>query len=159
MTLDFSNLKVFLGNHWKPKSPRYFILLLFKLYLKKGESKAHYPHIYLSSLFNLYLSTLISIWLSIYLYIFFSIIDNHFCMPRPLAPDPIRVQSCVCCFFWTNRNSMVVTSIFLSISLYNQKYESFNQHYQEIFTSTETIVNVWCFKLFLSSLKNRILKI
>jgi len=21
------------------------------------------------------------------------------CMPSPLAPDPIRVQSCVCCLF------------------------------------------------------------
>ena len=41
------------------------------------------------------------------------------CMPSPLAPDPIRVQSCVCFLFWTNRDSMVVTSIFLSISLYN----------------------------------------
>ena len=34
-------------------------------------------------------------------------------------PDPIRVQSCVCCLFRTNRNSMAVTSIFLSISLSN----------------------------------------
>jgi len=32
----------------------------------------------------------------------------------PLAPVPIRVQSCVCCLFWTNRNSMAVTFIFLS---------------------------------------------
>ena len=23
----------------------------------------------------------------------------HSCMPSPLAPDPIRVQSCVCCLF------------------------------------------------------------
>ena len=37
----------------------------------------------------------------------------------PLASDPIRVQPCVCCLFWTNRNSMAVTSIFLSISLSN----------------------------------------
>ena len=36
-------------------------------------------------------------------------------MPRPLVPDPIRVQSCVCCLFWTNKNSMAATSIFLSI--------------------------------------------
>ena len=34
------------------------------------------------------------------------------CMPISLAPDPIRVQSCVWCIFWTNRNCMVVTSIF-----------------------------------------------
>jgi len=43
----------------------------------------------------------------------------HSSMPDPLAPDPIRVQSCVCCIFWTNRNcmaSMAVSSIFLSIS-------------------------------------------
>ena len=45
-------------------------------------------------------------------------------MLSPLAPDLIRVQSCVCCLFWTNRNSMAVTSIFLSISLSNQSYES-----------------------------------
>ena len=43
----------------------------------------------------------------------------------PLATDPIRVQSCVCCLFWTNRNSLAVTSIFLSISLSNQNYEFF----------------------------------
>ena len=34
----------------------------------------------------------------------------------PLAPGPIRVQSCVWCLFWTNRNCMSVSSIFLSIS-------------------------------------------
>ena len=38
------------------------------------------------------------------------------CMPSPLAPDPIRVQPCVCCLFWTNRNSTAVTSIFLYLS-------------------------------------------
>ena len=32
----------------------------------------------------------------------------HSCMPSPWAPDPIRDQSCVCCLFWTNRNSMAV---------------------------------------------------
>ena len=36
------------------------------------------------------------------------------CMLCPLAPDPIRVQS-YGCLFWTNRNCMAVTSIFLSI--------------------------------------------
>ena len=55
---------------------------------------------------------------------------THSCMPSPLAPDPIRVQSCVCCLFWTTRNSMAVTSIFLSISLSNQSYQSFNRRYQ-----------------------------
>ena len=37
----------------------------------------------------------------------------HSCMRSPLAPDPITVQSCCCCccLFWTNRNSMAVTSI------------------------------------------------
>ena len=42
-----------------------------------------------------------------------------YCMPSLLAPDPIRVQSCVWCIFWTNRNCMAVTSIFLSISSSN----------------------------------------
>ena len=41
----------------------------------------------------------------------------HFCMPSLLAPDPIRVQSCVCCLFWTNRNIVALTSIFLSFYL------------------------------------------
>ena len=45
--------------------------------------------------------------------------STHSCLPSPLAPDPIRVQSCVCCLFWTNRNSMAVTSIF-SIYLITQ---------------------------------------
>ena len=31
--------------------------------------------------------------------------EQHSCMPSPSAPDPIRVQPCVCCLFWTNRNS------------------------------------------------------
>ena len=43
-------------------------------------------------------------------------IAKHSFMPSPLAPDPIRVQSCVCCLCWTSGNSMAVTSIFLSIS-------------------------------------------
>ena len=37
---------------------------------------------------------------------------NHSWMPSLLAPDPIRVQSCVS-LFWTNRIIMAVTSIFL----------------------------------------------
>jgi len=49
------------------------------------------------------------------------LVTLHTCMPSPLAPDPIRVQPCDCCLFWTN--NMAVTSIFL-----------------EIFTSTETTV-------------------
>ena len=66
--------------------------------------------------------------------------DIHSCMPSPLAPHPFRVQSCVCCLFWTNINSMAVISIFLSISL-SYRDESFNRRYQlEIFTSTKTIV-------------------
>ena len=36
----------------------------------------------------------------------------------PLTPDPIRVQSCVCCLFWTNKNSMAVISFYLSHSHY-----------------------------------------
>ena len=46
-------------------------------------------------------------------------IYHHSCIPSSLAPDPIRVQSCVWCLFWTNRSCMVVTSIFLSIFLSN----------------------------------------
>ena len=38
----------------------------------------------------------------------------HSCMPSPLGPHPTRVQSCVCCIFWTNRNSLAVTSFYLS---------------------------------------------
>ena len=41
----------------------------------------------------------------------------HSCMPSPLAPDPIRVQSCVCCLFWTNRNSNIYLSIYLIIQV------------------------------------------
>ena len=41
----------------------------------------------------------------------------HSCMPSPLAPDPIRVQSCVCCLFWTIRNSNIYLSIYLIIQL------------------------------------------
>ena len=32
----------------------------------------------------------------------------------PIVPDPIRVQPCVCYLFWTNGNSMAVTSFSLS---------------------------------------------
>ena len=42
------------------------------------------------------------------------------CHSSPLAPDPIRVQSCVWCLFWTNRNSMagiIYHSIYLIIQL------------------------------------------
>ena len=42
--------------------------------------------------------------------------------PNRIAPDPIRVQSCACCLFWTNRNCAAVTSIFLSISLSNKRW-------------------------------------
>jgi len=69
--------------------------------------------------------------IDLWLYNFYKkLYSLHSSMPSPLAPDPIRVQSCVCCLFWTNRNSMVVTSIFLSISLSNQSYDSFNRRYQ-----------------------------
>ena len=44
----------------------------------------------------------------------------HNCMHIPLVPDRIRVPSCVWCLFWTNRNSMAVTSIFLFISSFNK---------------------------------------
>ena len=80
-------------------------------------------------------------------------------MPSSLAPDPIRVQSCVCCLFWTNRNSMAVTSILLSISLAHQSYESFNRRYRqmEVITSTEafkgTVGNRICPSLHRGSLE------
>ena len=47
-----------------------------------------------------------------------------------LAPEPIRAQTCVCCLFWTNKNIMAVTSIFLSISLSIRDNEPFNRRYQ-----------------------------
>ena len=76
------------------------------------------------------------------------------CMLSTLAPDPIRVQSCVYCLFWTNRNSLAVPSIFLSISLSNQSDESLYRriHSMEIFTSTEAMVlGIWFYlNIFLS---------
>jgi len=42
----------------------------------------------------------------------------HSCISSPLAHDPIRVQSCVCCLFWINRNCMAVTSIIILLSYY-----------------------------------------
>ena len=44
---------------------------------------------------------------------------HHTCLPIPLAPQLIRVKSCVWCLFWTNRSCMAVTSILLYISLSN----------------------------------------
>jgi len=64
------------------------------------------------------------------------------CMPSQLAPDPIRVQSCVCCLFWTNRNSMAVTSIFLShysIRDMNPTIDALSK-WTYLYSSTETIV-------------------
>ena len=114
-----------------------------------------YPSLYLSIYLYIYPSTYSSIQASLYqfkglkshsrllvrntntnwtttLYTIKGIILFTFkllCMPSTLAPDPIRVQSCVCCLYWTNRNSMAVTSIFLSISLSKQSYESVNRLY------------------------------
>ena len=46
------------------------------------------------------------------------LINLHSFLPIPLAPDPIRVQTCVCCLFWTNRDCMAVTyTIYLIIQL------------------------------------------
>ena len=45
---------------------------------------------------------------------------KHSWMLSPLAPDPIRVHSCVCCLFWANRNSIdgnIYFSIYLIIQL------------------------------------------
>ena len=64
-------------------------------------------------------------------------------MPSPLAPDPIRVQSCVYCLFWTSRNSLALTSIFLSISFIQSKLWILQLALSvngNIFTSTETMV-------------------
>ena len=52
----------------------------------------------------------------------FTHIHRHSCTPSSLAPDPIMVQLCVCCLFWTNRNCMAVACIFLSISLSNKRW-------------------------------------
>ena len=75
--------------------------------------------------------------------------DTHSCMPSLLASDPIRVQSYVCCLFWTNRNSMAVTSIFLSISLSNQKYESFNRRrwWRRLYSKWKylLLLKLWCY--------------
>ena len=82
-------------------------------------------------------------------------------MPSPLAPDPIRVQSCVCCLYWTNRNSKGVTSIFLSSSLSNQNYESFNQRYISKWKYL-LLLKLWCNtlqtgRIFKSTVVNRTL--
>ena len=54
--------------------------------------------------------------LSFFLYSPFKLLNILYkkCIPSPLAPYPIRVQSCVCCLFWANRNNMAIISIFLS---------------------------------------------
>ena len=65
----------------------------------------------------------------------------HSCMPSPLALDPIRVQSRVCCQFGTNRNSNVYLSIYLIIQLELWFLHSALSVNGNIFTSTaETIV-------------------
>ena len=52
----------------------------------------------------------------------------HSCMLSPLALDPIRVQSCVYCLFWTNRNIVrrgnIYLSIYLIIWLYRVSHET-----------------------------------
>ena len=45
----------------------------------------------------------------------------HSCLPSPLVPDPIRVQSCVWYLFWTNRN--------FYLSHHPIRDESLNRHY------------------------------
>ena len=65
----------------------------------------------------------------------------HSCMPSPLAPDPIRVQSCVCCLFWTNRNCMPVTSFYLSHSPIRVMNPSIGAISKWKYYSTETILN------------------
>ena len=65
-------------------------------------------------------------------------------MPIPLAPDPIRVQSCVWSLFITNRNCMTVASIIPSINLIIKLklliLKSALSSKIEIFSSTETEV-------------------
>ncbi len=58
-------------------------------------------------------------------------------MPSPLAPDPIRVQPCVCCLFWTNRNSIGVTSIFVSISSSKMEIFTYIPHLDNVFFFTK----------------------
>ena len=48
-------------------------------------------------------------------------------MPIPLAPDPTRVQSCVCCLFWTNRNCIAVTDLSFYLSHHPIIDESLNR--------------------------------
>ena len=66
----------------------------------------------------------------------------HSCMPSPLALDPIRVQSCVWCLFWTKRNSNG-GNIYISIYLIIQSELWILQLALSVngnITSTETIV-------------------
>ena len=74
--------------------------------------------------------------------IFYSLyIFGHSCMPSPLAPDPIRVRSCACCLFWTNSNSIAVSSIFLYIYLI---------HYPiRVMSSSIGAINKWIYLLLL----------
>ena len=93
----------------------------------------------------------------------FAFICFHSCMPSLLAPDPIRVQSCVCCLFWTNRNSMVVTSIFLSISLSTISLElwilpstlSVNGHIYFYWNYSDLWVLMYEFSIYLSTERTR----
>ena len=74
----------------------------------------------------------------------FELIENstlmiHSCMPSPLAPDPIRVQSCVCCLFWTNRNSMAV----LHLSFYYSHYSIRDIILQSVLSVNGNIYFYW----------------
>ena len=61
-------------------------------------------------------------------------------IPSPLAPDPISVEACVCCLFWTNRNCL---SFYLSHYLIRDKsYIGVITIHGNMYTSTETIVTL-----------------
>lgn len=56
-----------------------------------------------------------------------------------LAPDPIRVLSCVRSVFWTNRNGNIYSlSIYLSVQLEIWILEWARYEWMQIFTSTQT---------------------
>ena len=86
----------------------------------------------------------------------YSLLGPCTCKPIPFAPHPIRVQSCVCCLYWTNRNSMnnLYLSIYLIIQLSNktkksQTYGRFTP-YNKIAFSISQFLFYLCFLVCLS---------
>ena len=65
----------------------------------------------------------------------------------PLTPDPIRVQSCVWCLFWTKRNCMSLSSIFLSISSLNYReilISGLNSKWKYLLLLQRRILPIYC---------------